>query len=73
MDCMQEIVFKTDCQREREERDRAIFDDYNSLMAVKGQRKLMVIQHLMKKYKVHAIGTIYVILRRVGESLKDEV
>ena len=34
---MAEMIFKTDCQKEREARDRAIYDDYNSLMAVKGQ------------------------------------
>lgn len=69
---MAEMIFKTDCQKEREARDRAIYDDYNSLMAVKGQSKMMVIQHLMGKYNVHSMGTIYVILKRVEESLKTE-
>lgn len=69
---MAEMIFKTDCQKEREVRDRAIYDDYNSLMAVKGQSKMMVIQHLMGKYNVHSMGTIYVILKRVEESLKTE-
>lgn len=69
---MAEMIFKTDCQKEREARDRAIYDDYNSLMAVKGQSKMMVIQHLMGKYNVHSMGTIYVILKRVEESLKTQ-
>lgn len=42
------------------------------MMAVKGQSKMMVIQHLMGKYNVHSMGTIYVILKRVEESLKTE-
>lgn len=33
---------------------------------------MMVIQHLMGKYNVHSMGTIYVILKRVEESLKTE-
>lgn len=69
---MAEMIFKTDCQKERESRDKAIFDDYNRLMSVKGQSKIMVIRHLMCKYNVHSMGTIYVILRRVEESLKTE-
>ena len=69
---MAEMIFKTDCQKEREARDKAIYDDYNRLMEVKGQSKMMVIQHLMDKYNVHSMGTIYVILRRVEESLKEE-
>ncbi len=69
---MEEVIFKTDCQKEREARDKAIYDDYNSLMAVKGQSKMMVIQHLMGKYNVHSMGTIYVILRRVEENLNPK-
>lgn len=66
------MIFKTDCQKEREARDKAIYDDYNRLMEVNGQSKMMVIRHLMGKYNVHSMGTIYVILRRVEESLKEE-
>lgn len=69
---MEEVIFKTDCRKEREARDKAIYDEYTSLMAVKGQSKMMVIQHLMGKYGVHSMGTIYVILKRVEESLKAE-
>lgn len=69
---MAEMIFKTDCQREREARDKAIFDDYNRLMGGEGQSKMMVYQHLMDKYSVHSMGTIYNILRRVEDSLKGE-
>ena len=63
-------IFKTDCQREREERDLAIYNEYNELMSVEGQSKTLVAAHLMKKYNVHSQGTIYVIRRRVEQRLK---
>lgn len=65
-------IFKTDCQKEREERDMAIYNEYNELMSVEGQSKTLVVAHLMKKYNVHSQGTIYVIRRRVEERLKGQ-
>lgn len=65
-------VFRTDCQREREERDLAIFNEYNDLMSVAGQSKTVVGEHLMKKYGIHSLGTIYVIRRRVEQRLKQQ-
>lgn len=69
---MEAIIFKTPCQTEREERDLAIYNEYNELMAVEGQSKTLVTEHLMKKYGIHSMGTIYVIRRRVEERLKRE-
>lgn len=63
-------IFKTDCQREREERDLAIYNEYAELMSVEGQSKTLVTEHLMKKYGIHSQGTIYVIRRRVEARLK---
>ena len=65
-------IFKTDCQKEREERDLAIYNEYTELMSVEGQSKTLVTEHLMKKYGVHSQGTIYVIRRRVEEMLKKQ-
>lgn len=65
-------IFKTDCQKEREERDLAIYNEYAALMSVEGQSKTLVTEHLMKKYGVHSQGTIYVIRRRVEEMLKKQ-
>lgn len=62
-------VFKTDCQVQREKRDLAIYKEYMELMSAPGQSSTLVTQHLMKKYHVHSPGTIYVIRRRVEESL----
>lgn len=65
-------IFKTDCQREREKRDLAIYNEYAELMSVEGQSKTLVTEHLMKKYNIHSQGTIYVIRRRVEEKLKTK-
>lgn len=65
-------VFKTPCQTEREARDLAIYNEYNELMTAKGQSKMLVMEHLMDKYGIHSIGTIYIILRRVDERLKEQ-
>lgn len=69
---MEVTVFKTQCQAEREARDLAIYNEYNELMSVNGQSKTLVMEHLMKKYGIHSIGTIYVIRRRVEERLKKK-
>lgn len=65
-------IFKTPCQEQREERDLAIFNEWNQLTAVEGQSKTLVTEYLMKKYNVHSAGTIYVIRRRVEERLKKQ-
>lgn len=64
-------IFKTDCQKEREKRDLAIYNEYNEMMSVDGQSRTLVTQHLMKKYGIHSQGTIYVIRRRVEAKLKQ--
>ena len=69
---MQAKVFKTPCETEREARDLAIYNEYNSLMTVEGQSKTVVTEHLMKKYGIHSQGTIYLIRRRVEERLKSK-
>ena len=69
---MEAKVFKTLCQTEREARDLAIYNEYNSLMTVEGQSKTVVTEHLMKKYGIHSQGTIYLIRRRVEERLKSK-
>lgn len=65
-------IFKTACQKERERRDKAIYDEYNKLVSVEGQSKTVVTEYLMSKYKIHSQGTIYVIRQRVEARLKRE-
>lgn len=68
---MTQEVFKTDLQREREERDLALYRDHEALTAVQGQSKTMVNEHLMRKYNIHSAGTIYTILKRVSQKLQE--
>lgn len=62
-------IFKTPCQAEREARDLAIYNEYQELTSVEGQSKLLVTEHLMKKYNIHSQATIYVIRERVEKRL----
>ena len=69
---METMLFKTDCKAKREARDLAIYNEYNELIAIEGQSKTLVTEHLMKKYDIHSAGTIYIIRQRVEERLKRE-
>lgn len=69
---MTKTAMKTPYQIEREQRDLAIYNEYNELMAIEGQSKTRVNEHLMKKYGLHSTGTIYVIRQRVEKQLKKE-
>ncbi len=69
---MTQNALKTDFQIEREARDMAIYREYNELISVAGSSACKVNQHLMKKYGIHSVGTIYVIRRRVEEQLKNQ-
>lgn len=69
---MEQLVFRTQLQQEREQRDLDIFNEYNSLMKIEGQSKTLVTEHLMRKYNIHSAGTIYVIRKRVEDKLNEE-
>ena len=60
-------IFKTPCQTEREERDLAIYNEYQQMTSVEGQSKTLVTEYLMKKYGIHSQGTIYVIRQRLDK------
>ena len=63
--------FRTDFQREREQRDLAIYTDYEEMMSVPGRSATVVGRQLMEKYNIHSLGTIYVIRKRVEKKLKE--
>lgn len=67
------LILRTQCQIEREERDLAVYNEYQKLMEVEGQSKVASHEYLCKKYGIHSQGTIYVILRRVEKRLRKEV
>ena len=64
-------VLRTELQKEREQRDLAIYTDYEKMMSVKGQSATEVAKVLMTKYRIHSLGTIYVIRKRVERKLKE--
>lgn len=66
-----EVLLKTDLQREREQRDMDIYADYEHMMSVPGQSATEVCKMLMAKYKIHSLGTIYVIRKRVEKKLQE--
>lgn len=65
-------IFKTPCQTEREERDLAVYNDYQEMTSVEGQSKTVVTEFLMNKYGIHSAGTIYVIRQRVEKRLREQ-
>lgn len=65
-------VLKTELQKEREQRDFALYSDYEKMMSVEGQSSTEVAKYLMKKYSIHSLGTIYVIRKRVESKLKRQ-
>lgn len=62
----------TDLQDERNARDLAIYNEYNTLAAIDGQSKTQINKFLMEKYNLHSNGTLYAIRKRVEERLKRE-
>jgi hypothetical protein len=65
-------VLKTTLQQEREQRDLAVYSDYEQMMSIPGQSATEVTKALMKKYGIYSQGTIYIIRKRVAERLQKE-
>ena len=65
-------VMKTPFRAEREERDRALYEEYMMLLTVHGQPVTMVQERLMRKYRIHSVSTIYNILKRVAAQVQTE-
>ena len=61
--------FKTKFQKEKEQRDLAIYNEFNLLASEKENKKTAITKHLMKKYEIASENTIYKIRRDVGKSL----
>lgn len=62
-------VLKTPTQREREQRDAAVYADYTAMMSQPGQSATEVVKRLMAKYRIAAPSTIYVIRKRMEARL----
>ena len=65
-------IFKTELQKQRDERDMKIYLDVEEMLSVPGSSKTEVARHLMTKYGLYSLGTIYTIHKRVAARLKLE-
>lgn len=66
------VLLRTKLQERRMKRDMAIYTEYAQMMSVPGQSSTEVAKHLMAKYDINSIGTIYVIRKRVEKRLQQE-
>ena len=57
--------FKTEFQEKKEQKDLAIYNEFNLLAS----KKTAITKFLMEKYDIHSENTIYKIRRDVGKSL----
>lgn len=69
---MEAVLLKPKGRQKREARDLALYTDYQKLMSVEGQSKTEVNKLLMEKYDIDSQGTIYTIIHRVENRLKQE-
>lgn len=65
-------TFKTELQKQREQRDMNIYLDFEQMRGVPGSSKTEVGRFLMGKYGLYSLGTIYAIHKRVAARLKAE-
>lgn len=65
-------TLKTELQRQREQRDMAVYLDFERMRSVPGNSKTEIGRLLMKKYGIYSLGTIYAIYKRVAERLRSQ-
>lgn len=63
--------FRTTLQRRREARNQAIYAEYIQLSANPTNSKMEVNKHLMEKYSIYAISTLYAIIHREERKMKQ--
>lgn len=62
--------FKTDFQREKEARDKQIYEEYITLTSEPGTAATKVVEFLMKKYNIHSPSTLWAIRKRVEAKMR---
>lgn len=63
------MILRTQYQRDRDSRDRRIYEEYMSLSSEPGAAATEVVKFLMRKYGIHSPSTIWAIRKRVGGSV----
>ena len=69
---MATTTFKTDFQREKEARDKQIYDEYVALISEPGAAATKVQEFLMKKYNIHYPSTLWAIRKRVEAKMRKK-
>lgn len=64
--------FKTEHQKEKEEREQQIYAEYVELTANPDNSKMAINDHLMKKYKIYGMATLYAIIKRVEARISNK-
>lgn len=54
----------TTAKKERQERDRKLYDDYLAMSAEPHAMKMAVMDNLQKKYKFHSLRAVYTAVAR---------
>lgn len=65
-------TFKTPYQQEKEQREAAIYAEYQALVSDPNKSKVEIAKYLCKKYHIATISTIYEIRKRVEKRLNAE-
>ena len=66
-------VLKTKRQRERENTDLAIYNEFKALSSVPGRSKVEIRKHLAEKYGFYSISAIYDAIKRVEKRQKQQM
>ncbi len=67
-----ETVFKTQRQIDREAQDKAIYIEYNQMIATPGRSKIEVKRFLAHKYNFYSISAIYDAIKREEKRLNTK-
>lgn len=66
------MTFQTEFQREKEQRDMKIYQEFITLTAEPGAAVSKVQEFLMKKYGIHSSSTLWAIRKRVEAKLRKK-
>ena len=65
-------TLQTPFRKEKEAREKTIYEEYNRMMGEPGAQATAVNDFIMKKYGIYSVSTLYNIRKRVESQLKAE-
>lgn len=66
-------VFRTELQRQREKRDKALYFEYQQMISEPRSSKTEILKYLMSRYGIHSAATIYNIVAKMDKQIKSGV